>query len=112
MQHNRSEARYMCAELVNVRIHDAAEPREVTGNLEDISASGACVQLEAAAAEGADIEMVCAKCRLEGKVRYCRLTELGYNVGIEFAKRRCWNKRLFSPRHLLEVPVRNGPSAA
>jgi hypothetical protein len=112
MRDKRSEPRFMCADLVNVRIDDTAGRREVIGNLEDISASGACIQLEAAAAEGADVEMVCAKCRLRGKVRYCRFTELGYDVGIEFEKRRSWTRRRFSPKHLLDVPVGDGTLAA
>jgi hypothetical protein len=49
MNERRSELRFMCSELVKVRIQGAAGAREVTANLEDISASGACIQLEAAA---------------------------------------------------------------
>jgi hypothetical protein len=112
MNEKRSEPRFMCADLVRVRIADAAGIREVVGNLEDISASGACIQLEAAAARSADIEVVCANCRLKGKVRYCRFTELGYDVGIKFERRRGWSKRQFAPKHLLDVPVCKGPSAA
>jgi hypothetical protein len=95
----------MCSELVKVRIEDAAGAREETANLEDISASGACIQLEAAALEGADIEMICAKCRLKGKVRYCRFATLGYDVGIAFDKRGSWNRKRFAPKHLLDVPA-------
>jgi PilZ domain len=105
MNNRRSEPRFMCADLVKVHIQDAAGTREVIANLEDISASGACIQLEAAAVEGADVEMICAKCNLKGKVRYCRFTELGYDVGIAFAERRRWSRKRFAPKHLLEVPV-------
>src|ERR1017187_10323223 len=104
MNNRRSEPRFMCADLVNVRIQDAAGAREVIANLEDISASGACIQLEAAALEGADVELICAKCRLRGKVRYCRFATLGYDVGIAFDVRRSWNRRRFAPKHLLEIP--------
>jgi hypothetical protein len=97
----------MCADLVKVRIQDAAGAREVIAHLEDISASGACIQLEAAALEGADVEMICAKCRLRGKVRYCRFAPLGYDVGIAFDERRAWSRKRFVPKHLLEIPVAN-----
>ena len=105
MNNRRSEPRFMCADLVTVRIQDAAGAREVIANLEDISASGACIQLEATALEGADVEMICAKCRLRGKVRYCRFVTLGYDVGIAFNRRRSWNRKRFAPKHLLEIPV-------
>ena len=105
----RSEDRFMCSDLVKVRIDDAAEPRELMANLEDISPSGACLQMEAAAREGTDIEIVCAGCRLKGKVRYCRYTELGYDVGVAFAERRSWDKRRYQPKHLLELPAAKRP---
>jgi len=95
----------MCADLVQVRIQDAAGAREETANLEDISASGACVQLEAAAMEGADVELHCAKCRLRGKARYCRFAQTGYDVGIAFDEPGSWNRRRFAPKHLLDVPL-------
>ena len=107
MTNRRSEPRFMCADLVTVRIQDAAGAREVIANLEDISASGACIQLEAAALEGADVEMICAKCRLRGKVRYCRFVTLGYDVGIAFDERRNWNRKRFALKHLLEIPAGN-----
>ncbi len=106
MAERRSETRFMCSDLVTVRIGDLAESREMIANLEDISPSGACVQMEAGTQEGTDIEIVCASCSLRGKVRYCRYTELGYDVGIAFDERRTWNKRRFTPKHLLELPTR------
>ena len=105
MKEKRSEPRFMCADLIKVRIQDAAGAREVIANLEDISPSGACIQLEAATLEGADVEMICAKCRLRGKVRYCRFAQIGYDVGIAFDQRRTWNRSRFEPKLLLEIPA-------
>ena len=93
----------MCAELVRVRIDEAGSVREEVANLEDISPSGACVQLETATREGADIEIVCARCRLKGKVRYCRFVEIGYDVGVAFDQPRSWDRRRFTPKHLLQL---------
>ena len=59
MTQKRSEPRYMCAELVNIRIrHEDQTVEEAIANLEDISPSGACIQLEEAVRVGADIEIV------------------------------------------------------
>jgi len=99
----RNEPRSMCADLVKVRIGEAGGVREEVANLEDISPSGACVQLEAAAREGADIEIVCSKCRLKGKVRYCRFVEIGYDVGVAFDKPGAWDGRQYIPKHLLQL---------
>lgn len=109
MQERRSEPRYLCADLVTVVIHGLGGPvEEAVANLEDISPSGACLQLEAAVGVGTDIEIVCSTCRLKGKVRHCRFVEIGYDVGVEFEPRAAWDPARFEPQHLLDVPVR-GP---
>ena len=73
MVHKRSEPRYMCAELVNIKIrHEDQTVEESIANLEDISPSGACVHLDTAVRLGTDIEIVCSACRFKGKVRNCR----------------------------------------
>ena len=103
MRERRREPRLMCADLVKVRIDEASGVREEVANLEDISPSGACVQLETAAREGADIEIVCAKYRLKGKVRYCRFVEFGYDVGVAFDQPRAWDRRQYTPKYLLQL---------
>ena len=105
MQERRSEPRWMCADLVKVRIQAANRVEEAVANLEDISPSGACLQLEAATQEGADIEILCAGCRLKGKVKYCRFSTIGYDVGIAFDERRSWSKERYEPKHLLQLPT-------
>jgi hypothetical protein len=94
----------MCADLLKVRLPDEADPKEFIANLEDISPSGACIQLEAALRGGANIEIVCSTCRLKGKVRYCRFVEIGYDVGVAFDERQSWSRERFEPKHLLELP--------
>jgi hypothetical protein len=105
MNERRSEPRFMCADLVTVRIEDADGAREVGANLEDISPSGACIQLDAAVTAGADVEVMCGKCRLKGKVANCRYSALGYDVGIVFNEKGSWNRKRFTPKHLLKVPT-------
>ncbi len=104
MRERRAERRLMCSDLVTVVVLGAENAAAGTGNLEDISPSGACVQLEAALEVGTDIEIVCSTCRLKGKVRYCRFVEIGYDVGVEFEPRAAWDRRRFVPEHLLDVP--------
>ena len=107
MRERRSEPRYMCSELVKlVTVRADGPPAETVANLEDISPSGACVQIEAAIGVGTDIEIVCSTCRLKGKVRYCRFVEISYEVGVEFQPRAAWDRRQFVPDHLLDVPVK------
>ena len=104
MRERRSERRHMCADLVKVHVHDQAGRKELVANLEDISPSGACIQLETAIQSGADIEIVCSNCDLKGKVRYCRFVEIGYDVGIAFDEPQSWSREQFEPKHLLEIP--------
>lgn len=107
MRERRSEPRYMCSELVKIVTPGADGPlAEAVANLEDISPSGACVQLEEAIRVGTEIEIVCSACRLKGKVRYCRFVEIGYDVGVELVPRAAWDRRRFEPDHLLDVPVK------
>jgi hypothetical protein len=105
MNDRRSEPRFLCADLVTVRIEDADGAREASANLEDISASGACIQLDAAVTAGADVEVVCGKCHLKGKVAYCKYSALGYDVGVAFNVKRSWNRKRFMPKHLLKIPT-------
>jgi hypothetical protein len=61
--------------------------------------------LDCALLEGTVLEIVCAACRLRGKVRYCRFVELGWDVGVEFECKGAWDPSRFTPRHLLEVEL-------
>jgi hypothetical protein len=86
-----------------VPAHGEGDPKEFIANLEDISPSGACLQLEAALREGADIEIVCSTYSQRGKVRYCRFVEIGYDVGVAFDERQSWSRERYEPQHLLEL---------
>jgi hypothetical protein len=106
MNERRFEPRYMCSDLVKIVVHDAGRPpAEVVANLEDISPSGACLQLDEAIRQGAEVELVCSACRVKGRVRHCRFTEIGYDVGVEFMDRGTWSRGQFEPRHLMDIPV-------
>jgi len=97
----------LCSELVKIVTPGAdGPPAEAVANLEDISPSGACVQLDEAIRVGTDIEIVCSACTLKGKVRYCRFVEIGYEVGVELDPQAAWDRQQFEPDHLLDIPVK------
>jgi hypothetical protein len=94
----------MCADMVEVRWKTGSgKARSATALLEDISASGACLQLETALAPGTEICWECPSRHFAGRVRYCEYREIGYFVGVEFAQGTKWSKRAFRPQHLLDL---------
>jgi len=104
MEDRRSEVRMLCADVVDVRwIDGAGKSHSTTGLLEDISSSGACLQLEGAAPLGADICWRSEDHEFQGKVRYCVYREIGYFVGVEFAPGLTWSPGTFEPQHLLDL---------
>jgi hypothetical protein len=106
MLQKRSEARFICADLVKIQINTGRRRiQETVANLEDISPSGACLQLETAVQEGADIQILCSRCRLRGKVTYCQFSETGYRVGVAFHKPESWTLRRYALRHFLDVAL-------
>jgi len=93
----------MCSQRVVLRLGEragSAQSREAI--LEDISATGACVQLVEPVPVGGPGELVVSKKRLRGTIRYCEFREIGYFVGIEFEPGAKWSHDDFVPEHLLD----------
>jgi hypothetical protein len=104
MQERRTEVRMLCADMVKVCWKDqAGKTRRVTGLLEDISASGACLQLEIAVPLEAEIHWESPHQAFVGRVRYCLYREIGYFVGVEFEPESRWSKETYKPQHLLDL---------
>jgi hypothetical protein len=100
----RSEVRMLCADMVEVCWKDqAGRKRRVMGLLEDISQSGACVQLETAVPLGVLIHWESPKRQFTGRVQYCVYREIGYFIGVEFDSTSKWSKRAYKPQHLLDL---------
>ena len=94
----------LCADVVEVMWRDRGGRRNTAmGLLEDISHSGACLQLETPAPIGARIRWHAAGHEYAGHVRYCVYREIGYFVGVEFAADYKWSKEEFEPEHLLDL---------
>ena len=103
MAEQRSETRILCADMLEVTWREDGRNRRATALLEDISHSGACLQLERAVPLGAEIHWECPHQRFAGRVRYCAYREIGYFVGVEFHPNTRWSKQAYEPAHLLDL---------
>ncbi|MBS1874067.1 MAG: PilZ domain-containing protein [Acidobacteria bacterium] len=93
----------LCADLVDLHWKDqSGKSRRVVANLEDISASGACVQLDKPLALGAKVRLTHPKGELTGVIRYCVFREIGYFLGVEFDADCRWSMNDYRPQHLLD----------
>jgi hypothetical protein len=104
MQERRIDSRLLCAELVEVIWADqkGRQQRRIA-NLEDISACGACFQVEDPMPCGTSISLRYGDGQLSGTVRYCLYQGLGYFLGVEFDEGCRWSRKQFRPRHLLDL---------
>jgi hypothetical protein len=100
----RSEARMLCADMMEVRWRDrSGKNRKATALLEDISSSGACLQLETPVPLGVKITWETPSQNFTGFVRYCVYREIGYFVGVEFGGETRWSESVYTPQHLLDL---------
>lgn len=103
MQNRRVETRMLCADLVDVRWKDKnGRIRRTVANLEDISLSGACIQVDSPIPLQTTLQINYPKGELQGRVCYCIYREIGYFLGIEFEPGFRWSQRSFRPQHLLD----------
>jgi hypothetical protein len=104
MEYERSESRLLCAELVRITWKEpAGRGRKGTAILENISASGACLQLEKPVPVNSLIQIRLPKGYLKGSVRYCVYRDIGYFVGLQFDENCKWSRRMFQPEHMLDL---------
>lgn len=104
MVDRRFEPRMLCADLVDIQWKDPnGRLRRGVANLEDISLSGACLQVERPVALGSPLQINYPNGgELAGRVKYCVFREIGYFLGIEFDDGSRWSQRDFRPQHLLD----------
>lgn len=102
MPDRRSEVRMLCADLIEICWQDGAgKPQKAQAVLEDISASGACLQLEVPVPLDVTIRWKSPKKEFSGSVRYCVYREIGYFVGVQFDASSRWSQRMYRPQHML-----------
>ena len=110
MQERREHPRMLCADLIKVEWLDRnGNAQSVVANLEDISTSGACLQLEEDIPPQTMVQIVHEKGNFAGKVRYSVFRDIGYFVGIEFDPANRWDARRFKPLHMLDPRRLNRP---
>jgi hypothetical protein len=103
MLDRRIEPRLLCADLVDVKWKDqTGRTRRSVANLEDISLSGACLQVDRPVPLGTNFRIGYPSGELVGKVKYCVFRDIGYFLGIEFEPGSRWSQRHFRPQHLLD----------
>jgi hypothetical protein len=99
----RIDDRLLCAELVQMIWHDEmGRERRKIANLEDISLTGVCLQVEHPIAAGTAIVMQYGDGELLGTVRYCRQQDLGCFLGVELSEGSRWSSQHYKPEHLLD----------
>ena len=103
MLERRIEPRLLCADLIDVHWKDKnGRLRKATANLEDISLSGMCLQLDTPVPRETLLRVAHPKSRFQARVRYCVYRDTGYFVGVEFEPGFRWSLRRFRPKHLLD----------
>ena len=103
MKERRSDPRLLCAELVEVVWSDqSGRQRRRIANLEDISLTGICLQMEGRVPEGTLVTMHYGDGKLVGTVRYCVFRDAAYFLGIRFEEGCRWSTQHFIPQHLLD----------
>jgi len=104
----RAETRLLCSDLIKISV-EGEETREFMVNLEDISASGACLQLEEPLARDTSVCLLLGRWRFRAKVKYCIQNKIGYFAGVQFHARQKWSRERYEPKHLLD-PTQVAPS--
>jgi hypothetical protein len=103
VREQRVEPRFLCSDLVRLLWSDGPRrERDETVVLENISASGACVQSAVSVAENTRVRMVCGNREFRGYVRSCYWRDDGYFIGITFDADSKWSKSKYQPKHLLD----------
>ena len=93
----------LCADLVNIQwTDDTGRTHRAIANLEDISLSGACLQLDHAIPLNTKLRISYPKGQMEGIVRYCVYREIGYFIGLQFHEGSGWSRKAFKPQHLFD----------
>ena len=104
MTESRAHARMLCSDLVEVFYRDeTGHPRRAMANLEDISLSGICIQVDKPIPLDTVVHINHPKGVFQGSVRYCLFREIGYFLGVQLAPDCQWSPDTYRPQHLLDL---------
>jgi hypothetical protein len=110
MLNRRLEPRMLCADIVDFQWRDqAGRSRRGVASLEDISRSGACLQVKVPVPLNCSVRIFYPNGQLTGCVRHCVFREIGYFLGIEFDPGSQWSPRVFRPQNLLDPRLLKKP---
>lgn len=99
----RTDPRLLCADLVQLIWEDTSgRQRRRVANLEDISLSGVCLQVEASLPQDTRVTIQYGDGNLVGVVRYCVLRDGGYFLGVELEDGCKWSSLHYRPQHLVD----------
>ena len=103
MLDRRIETRMLCADLVDFHWKDSnGRKKRGVANLEDISLSGACLQVDRPVPLGSVVHISYPSGELKGVVKYSVFRDIGYFLGIEFEAGVRWSQNSYKPQHLLD----------
>jgi hypothetical protein len=117
MLDRRFEPRMLCADIVDIRWEDpkTGRLRHTTGNLDDISKSGACLLIDCIIPAKTPLQIAHSRGELTGKVIYWVWQELGYVIGVRFDPDCPWSQENYQPPAsirplaLSDLPARSTP---
>ncbi len=99
----RGDDRLLCAELVQIIWQDEmGRERRKVANLEDISLTGVCLQVESPIPAGTALAILYGDGELLGSIRYCREEDCGFFLGVELSEGSRWSSQHYKPEHLLD----------
>jgi hypothetical protein len=111
-QDMRTEDRELCADLVKIEWEPESGPlRSDWAILEDISSSGACLQVEQPILPDTIIFLNFPDHRCQARIEYCNYGRMNYLLGVRFEKGYRWSRRRFKPDHLLQFRIRGVKSS-
>jgi len=94
----------LCSELVEVQWQDRqGRQRRILANLEDISVSGVCLQMDDPIRLDTVVRIHHPKGEFQGTVRYCLYREIGYFLGVQFLPGHGWSPEDYQPQYLLDL---------
>ena len=105
MKERRTKQRNLCSDIVEIFwSNHLGWPSRTKAVLEDISPTGACLQIEIPVLVGTEVALRLGDLGFPGQVKYCTLIGGGYFVGLEFSSGQRWTKEEFDPEYILELP--------
>jgi len=100
-----AENRHFCSNLVTVMLAGGeGNGHTLDGNLEEISSSGACLNVEEPIATGIGLRVVCGDREFPGRVVECRHDAVtGYHVSVSFDDGVEWSPEIYRPAHMVRA---------